>query len=113
MPKLPSHIIQEALDEVDRFNEANHTHFDLLFRGNFAYLQRIENQDIITKIGRLKYIPKDKRWEFAVFKYSSEKYDPNEWAFPGSERLDGSIKGTLEAGMELYPSPSNFGGFPI
>ncbi len=41
--------------------------------------------------------------EFAVFKYSSETYDANEFFFPGAGKLDGTIEGALRAGLEIYP----------
>jgi hypothetical protein len=43
------------------------------------------------------------KWEFAIFKWSSEKYAPNEWMFPGSEFVDGTIEGAMRAGLEAYP----------
>jgi hypothetical protein len=45
----------------------------------------------------------EKSWDFAVFKYSREQYDPHEWMFPGQELLDGTIEGALRAGMKIYP----------
>ena len=42
-------------------------------------------------------------WEFAIYKYSDERYDPNEWMFPGAEYLNGTIEGALKAGLEAYP----------
>jgi len=38
-----------------------------------------------------------------VPKYSDERYDPDEWMFPGAESLDGTIEGALKAGLEAYP----------
>jgi hypothetical protein len=43
------------------------------------------------------------RWEFAIFKYSDERYDPDEWMFPGGEELDGTIEGAMRAGLKAYP----------
>lgn len=43
------------------------------------------------------------KWEFAIFKYSSEAYDPEEWFFPGRDYVDGTIEGALKAGIEAYP----------
>ena len=42
-------------------------------------------------------------WDFAVFKYSREFYDSEEWMFPGAEELDGTIEGAFRAGQEFYP----------
>jgi hypothetical protein len=43
-------------------------------------------------------------WEFAIYKYSDERYDPEEWMFPGAGYVDGTIKGAMKAGLEAYPS---------
>ena len=43
-------------------------------------------------------------WEFAIFKYSDGNYDADEWMFPGSEHVDGTIEGAMRAGLEAYPS---------
>jgi len=42
-------------------------------------------------------------WEFAIFKWSSERYDPDEWIFPGLEYVDGTIEGAMMAGLYAYP----------
>ena len=44
-----------------------------------------------------------KDWEFAIFKWSSEEYDSDEWFFPGSQFVDGTIEGAMKAGLEAYP----------
>ena len=43
-------------------------------------------------------------WEFAIYKYSDERYDPEEWIFPGAEEVDGTIEGAMRAGLKAYPS---------
>jgi hypothetical protein len=43
------------------------------------------------------------QWEFAIFKYSHEFYDPEEWLFPGAGHVDGTVEGALRAAMEAYP----------
>jgi hypothetical protein len=45
-------------------------------------------------------------WEFAIYKYSDERYDPDEWMFPGAGHIDGTIEGAIKAGLEAYPSGS-------
>ncbi len=42
-------------------------------------------------------------WEFSIFKWSSEQYDPDEWMFPGSEEIDGTVEGAMKAGLAAYP----------
>jgi len=58
---------------------------------------------IETKIGRLQFNGQVDNWDFAVFRYSNEKYDPNEFMFPGAGKLNGTIEGALNAGLEIYP----------
>jgi hypothetical protein len=52
---------------------------------------------------RLTYTGDPASWEFAIYKYSDERYDAAEWLFPGSEHVDGTIEGALKAGLEAYP----------
>jgi hypothetical protein len=42
-------------------------------------------------------------WGFAIFKYSKEHYDPDEWMFPGVGHVDGTIEGAMRAGLMAYP----------
>lgn len=42
-------------------------------------------------------------WQFAIYKYSDERYDPNEWFFPGAGQVDGTLEGAMRAGLEAYP----------
>jgi len=66
------------------------------------YLKRNEYHTI-SPIGRLTYSGDMEDWDFAIYKWSSEKYDPDEFLFPGREHLNGTIEGALKAGMEAYP----------
>jgi hypothetical protein len=52
----------------------------------------------------LEYTGDIKKWDFAIFKYSDERYDPEEWFFPGAGHIDGTIEGAMRAGLEAYPS---------
>ena len=67
-----------------------------VFLDRFVYGQQ-------EPVARIKYTGNWDDWEFAIFKWSSETYDADECFFPGSECLDGSIKGALKAGMRAYP----------
>ena len=42
-------------------------------------------------------------WEFAIYKYSDSRYDPEEWMFPGMGEVDGTIEGAMRAGLLAYP----------
>jgi hypothetical protein len=53
-------------------------------------------------IRRLTWNGKMDNWDFAIYKYSSEQYDPEEWFFPGAEFVDGTVTGAMKAGMAAY-----------
>jgi len=126
---IPKDIQKEISRIVESFNKEHKTSFQMTFRGKFAYLAKVEEQPtanifrqmlaqkmgipiekmpkqgsraIETKLGRLKYNGQMDNWDFAVFKYSREFYDTEEFMFPGSFELDGTIDGALRAGLELY-----------
>ena len=125
---IPKEIKEQVLQIVADHNKKNKTNFEISFRGKFAYLSKLKlsdvnpflaiiakrmgvsadklpqqhNQTVETKLGRLTYSGQMDNWDFAVFKYSRETYDPNEFMFPGYEELDGTIQGALNAGLQLY-----------
>ena len=124
---IPKNVKTEVLAIVAAFNEEHKTAFQMTFRGRFAYLAKTEVSalqntfrqifaekmgipisnipqapSVTTKLGRLAYNGEMDNWGFAVFKYSREVYDANEWFFPGAQKLDGTITGALNAGMQLY-----------
>jgi len=72
------------------------------FRAAFFYLDRKEYRNI-SPVARLKYTGDINKWAFAIFKWSSETYDPDEWFFPGVQFVDGTIEGAMKAGIEAYP----------
>jgi len=72
------------------------------FQGKFLYLDRIvygKKEPLV----RMEYCRATDEWEFAIFKWSSETYDPDSFMFPGYELFDGTIEGAMKAGMEAYP----------
>jgi hypothetical protein len=58
----------------------------------------------VTEIGRLEWNGDSEKMDFAVYKYSRDGYDANEFLFPGSNRLNGTIEGAMRAGFEIYPA---------
>jgi hypothetical protein len=54
-------------------------------------------------IARLTYTGSTDEWEFAIYKYSDERYDAEEWLFPGAGNIDGTLEGAMRAGLEAYP----------
>jgi hypothetical protein len=90
---------------VQEFNAKNSRrddcYYEARFRGQYCYLYRADYGKL-SPICRLSYTGKMDDWEFAIFKWSTETYDPNEWAFPGDDLVDGSIEGAMRAGLEAY-----------
>jgi hypothetical protein len=72
------------------------------FKGKFLYLDRFDHIGP-SPICRLTWMGAMDKWEFAIFKYSDGVYDPDEWFFPGIEKVNGTVTGAMEAGMEAYP----------
>ncbi len=93
-------MIEEFNQET--FQGNNDIEYIATFRSNFVYIHRIEYGNH-EPISRIKYTGNFNEWEFAIYKWSRESYDPDEYFFPGSEKLDGSIKGALQAGHKAYP----------
>jgi len=73
------------------------------FRGSFLYLDRGDFQGQPSKMCRLKWTGDMENWEFAIYKYSSESYDPDEWFFPGAGEADGTVMGAIRATLKAYP----------
>jgi len=105
---IPKEIKEEVLKIVDEFNNEE---LDLIndffryvaeFRGKYLYL-KTKKYDMVSPIARLTYSGDMDKWEFAIYRYSSEKYDGEECLFPGFECFDGTIKGALYAGNTAYP----------
>lgn len=77
------------------------------FRGSYLYLDRQGASSFFGKskpypICRLKFLGDMNSWSFAIYKYSRDAYDPEEWFFPGSSLVDGTIEGAMKAGLEAY-----------
>lgn len=103
-------IPQQAQDEVQTIVErvntqlarTHHCSYVTRFKGKYLYLDRNDG-GYVSRICRLTYTGDRDGWEFAIYKHSDGCYDPEEWFFPGSEKLDGTIEGAMKAGLEAYP----------
>lgn len=73
------------------------------FRGAYLYLDRIGYDRRPSQICRLKWTGAMDKWVFAIYKYSKNRYDPNEWLFPGFGEVDGTVAGAMRAGNQAYP----------
>jgi hypothetical protein len=103
---IPDEVRAEVEAQVARFNEEvvkdSHQYFSVRFRGKHAYFDR-DDYGYVGPRARLTYTGDMKQWEFAIYKYSDEHYDPEEWMFPGAEYIDGTVEGALHAAMQAYP----------
>ncbi len=86
---------------IDKFNKEIGTKFEVSIKGRFVYIFVLDD-DVETKLGRLEYHGRPDNWSFAMFKYSSERYHPDELMYPGFFELDGTVEGGLKASVQLY-----------
>ncbi len=103
---IPDEVRKEVEQIIERFNSRisriSECHYVSRFHGKYLYLDRSDYGNI-GAICRLTYTGKMDSWKFAIFKWSSETYDPEEWMFPGSDLVDGTVEGAMKAGLEAYP----------
>ncbi len=102
---IPKEVREQINAIVDRFNRDeladSERSYIARFRGKYLYLDRKE-YDNVGPICRLEYTGDTNKWRFAIYKYSSERYDPDEYFFPGEECVDGTVEGAMKAGMRAY-----------
>jgi hypothetical protein len=103
---IPDEIRKKVTEVIDSFNQeelnSSSCNFIARFKGKFLYLDRYVYGKA-TSICRLKYQGNFDDWDFAIFKWSSESYDSEEFFFDGSQYVDGTIEGAMKAGMYAYP----------
>ncbi len=103
---IPSEVRKQVDKIVDRFNQTiikdALSYYVTRYKGRFLYLDRYMGASL-GPVCRLEYTGHIKRWEFAIFRYSSERYDPDEWLFPGAGFVDGTVEGAMKAGLAAYP----------
>jgi hypothetical protein len=103
--RIPDKVKAQVNESIARFNERSSDpacYYVARFRGSYLYLDRSDFGQV-GPICRLKYTGDMNNWEFAIFKWSTERYDPDEWFFPGSEYVDGTVEGAMMAGLHAYP----------
>jgi hypothetical protein len=103
---IPEQIRQAADAVIQDFNTRvigdPERFFTARYRGNYLYLDRCAYGPAHPRC-RLTYTGPGDRWEFAIYKYSDECYDPTEWFFPGAQYVDGTVAGALRAALDAYP----------
>jgi hypothetical protein len=105
--KIPEEIKEKAKKIIADFNSKEYKgksgiEYYAIFKGDHIYLNRKEGRKD-SPIARLKYNGRFDNWGFAIFKWSTERYDPDVFYFPGQQHLNGTIQGALKAGNEAYP----------
>ena len=105
--KIPDEVRAQVDAIVERFNEeelrGSPCFYVARYRGSHLYLDR-NDWGRVCHVCRLKYNGAMDNWDFAIFKYSDECYDPEEWLFPGGGHVDGTVVGAMRAGLEAYPA---------
>lgn len=84
---IPKDVQSSAQQIVERFNRANlrsSAAYVARFKGIYLYLDRTDYGSAPVAICRLKYTGSLNNWEFAIFKHRSNRYDPEEFMFPGA-----------------------------
>lgn len=104
--KIPETVKEQIEEIIENFNK-NLQHLDChylaRYKGSYLYLDRYESEfDSTEPICRLKYNGKMDNWDFAIFKYSSERYSTDE-VFRGENLFDGTVEGAMKAGLKAYP----------
>jgi hypothetical protein len=104
---IPDELRAEVEAIIAQYNEDTYkkrkkdVYYFAVFKGKFLYLNRQEYH-LLSPIARLAYTPETQYWSFAIYKWSRSNYDSEEFFFPGSELLDGTILGAMKAGDEAY-----------
>ncbi len=103
---IPEQIKREVEEIVSRFNRLllkdPNCYYAPRYRGQYLYLDRCD-YGRVSPICRLTYTGQMEKWGFAIYKYSDNGYDPDEWFFPGSGHVNGTVEGAMKAGLEAYP----------
>ena len=103
---IPESVKNQVDDTVIRFNqqviEDPIYFYTTRYEDNFLYLDRT-SLGVILPICRLKYTGTMGEWEFAIYQYNTQRYNPDEKLFAGWGKVDGTVEGALRAGLEAYP----------
>ena len=104
---IPKDVKEKVEQIIEAFNQRklrrDDCYYQARFKGKYLYLDRCDYGNV-SPICRLTYTGNINDWELAIFKWGTETYDPEEWMFPGSGFVDGTIEGEMKAGIEAYPA---------
>jgi len=105
-PTIPYEVRTEVEGIIVNFNRITFKNsgiaYSAQYRGKHIYLKRNEYGEP-SPICRLTYNGAMDNWGFAIYKYSDNVYDPEEWFFPGAGEMDGTVEGAMRAGLMAYP----------
>jgi hypothetical protein len=116
-PTIPLEVHDEVQKLMDDFNRKNFKVSPMMraffgnkvkpgyvarFKGKFLYLDRTDHMKP-SPVCRLTWNGQMDNWDFAIYKYSDNCYDAEEWSFPGANEVDGTVTGAMKAGMTAYP----------
>jgi len=105
--KISEQIREKVEKIVSEFNETTlkkeGCKFQTQYNGNYVYLLLDEGFENLTPMFRLKFAGNMNNWEFAIFRWSSEKYSTDYFFMPGSEFIDGTVQGAMQAAIKAYP----------
>jgi len=91
---------------VQAFNEkelaGTGVEYSTRYRGKYLYLDR-STFGRKEPICRLEYNGKIDDWDFAIFRWSTERYDGEDWSFRGFYLYERTIESALRVGMVAYP----------
>lgn len=103
---IPESTRNQVLEIVANFNHMTFPdgdcYYEARFKGKFLYLDRCD----FGKIGpicRLTFNGKIDDWSFAIFKWSNERYDSDDWMISSKGSLDNIVKDAMNTGLEAYP----------
>ena len=103
---IPQDVKASVLKSIADFNLENFGDWEIAytarFKGLHVYLDR-KAFSFNCIICRLTFNGDPDDWEFAIFKYSTGEYSPDECFFPGEDDVDGTVEGAMRAGMKAYP----------
>jgi hypothetical protein len=103
---IPDEVKAELAAIIERFNQEigqqYRAQYVPRYRGNYLYLDRVDFMGNQSQICRLTYTGDLNSWGFAIYKFSDNRYDPDEWMIPGLGYLDGTVEGAMKAGLEVY-----------
>lgn len=104
---IPAEVKEQVEKRIETFNRTvindPNCRYQARYMGSSLFLDRVDDNLGETKICRLKFTGDLEDWDFAIYRYSREVYDPDEWLFPGGEFVNGTLEGAMRAGLKAYP----------